>query len=101
MEIKTCFTDKDEYLLKISGRITTETAYILQRTLFSLPKDYTLILDLNQTIYISSTGLRVLLQAKKSYNDRINIIGTHGAVLDTIKLSGFDHLFGIEEAQCS
>ena len=95
----------DELLiLKPYGSIDTTTADEFRNELFSVIKDDSnLILDLEETEFISSSGLRVFLQAK-------NMLGNHGAfsitnarpnVYEVLDMTGFTQIFQVSEINTS
>ena len=56
----------EETILEITGRLDTTTAPVLDKTINEELKDVeNLVLDLKGLEYISSAGLRVLLNAQK------------------------------------
>ncbi|MBQ9434375.1 MAG: STAS domain-containing protein [Synergistaceae bacterium] len=62
----TFITKREANTIHISGRIDTSSAQILHQALHSAISDTnTLILDFHNVSYISSSGLRGLLIAKK------------------------------------
>ena len=63
------YSDGTKLTLTIEGRIDTRTAPELESVIQSVPESIdALVLDLAETVYISSAGLRVLLMAQKMMN---------------------------------
>ena len=83
----------------ITGRLDTITAtdYLSG---FNDHRDdgYTEItVDMFETAYISSTGLRVLLSMKTLPDpDKFHIINYSDSIKDIFAVTGFDQLFGLE-----
>ena len=57
----------------------------------------TVILDAKGTRYISSAGLRVVLNLKKRY-DKVSVINTSIEVYDVFEMTGFTNLVTVEKA---
>ena len=57
-----------------------------------------LILDMKDLEYVSSSGLRVLLQAQKIMSERrgMKIVNVNDEVMNTFKMTGFDEVLTIE-----
>lgn len=87
-----------ELKVSISGKINTKTAPELEASLNeSLDGVTSLILDLSETEYISSAGLRVLLmnQQKMDEQGSMWIEGANQTVLDIFKVTGFQKFLHI------
>lgn len=82
----------DQLTLKIEGRIDTKTApkldQVLQGALEGVKK---LVFDLEETAYISSAGLRVLLIAQKQMNKQgeMSVIHANGDLMEIFEVTGF------------
>ena len=64
-----------------------------------LPKNVTaLVLDMTDLAYISSAGLRVLLEAQKKMNRRgsMKLIGVGESIMDILEMTGFADILTIE-----
>jgi anti-anti-sigma factor len=94
-------TAQNTIVLSLSGRLDTANSPLLERKIKQWGEDITeLILDLKELSYISSMGLRVLLQAKKTFNDKDRklIIRNMGdAVREVFEMTGFLNLMVQEE----
>lgn len=86
-------------LISISGRIDSYTAPLLSSKLNSLIGlgKYNIILDMKDVIYVSSAGLRVMIDVQK--NCRLNkrgetvLLNLPKRVFETLELAGFLPLF--------
>ncbi len=91
---------KNETLtLRLEGRLDTITAPKLEKLVAELPKDVTaLVLDMTDLAYISSAGLRVLLEAQKKMNRRgsMKLIGVGESIMDILEMTGFADILTIE-----
>ena len=91
---------KNETLtLRLEGRLDTITAPELEKIVTELPKDVTaLVLDMTDLAYISSAGLRVLLEAQKKMNRRgsMKLIGVGESIMDILEMTGFADILTIE-----
>ena len=82
------------------GSAASDCKRLLEDSLFfnqSIEKDAKrIVLDMNEVDYVSSAGLRVLLQGAKSLkktDGEIVLFGMNSAVNQVFKLSGFDSIF--------
>lgn len=85
--------------LSISGRMDTVTAPQFTEALdAALPDVQSLVLDFQELEYISSAGLRVLLQAQKTMSKRGGMIIRHvnDAVAEVFAVTGFTDILTIE-----
>jgi len=88
-------TGKSAAVLTLNGRLDTVTAPLLE-SMIKEQKDITeLTLDFKGVTYISSMGLRVLLQAKKTMKaggGRLGIINMCESVREIFEMTGFLNL---------
>lgn len=85
--------------IKIGDRLDTNTAPELRNILREIP-DHTecLTIDLRNTYYVSSAGLRELLIARKRFlENRMRIISVNDYVMDIFQTTGFDTILPIEK----
>lgn len=85
--------------LNIEGRIDTKTAPELEQVIRNdLDKVTDLTIDLEQTVYISSAGLRVLLIAQKQMNRQgsMRIIHANADLAEIFEVTGFNEILTIE-----
>ena len=93
---------KEELVLYINGRIDASTAPELEKFISDKLEGLSeLILDFTEVEYISSAGLRVLLSAYKSMDNRkekgtVTIRGANREVEDTLYITGFMKFLNVE-----
>jgi anti-sigma B factor antagonist len=90
---------KEETVLLISGRLDTNTASVLEKTIREdIRENATLVLDMKELEYISSAGLRVLLSAQKRMqrNGTMKLIHVCEIVKEVLELTGFADILDIE-----
>jgi len=101
MTIEHEMTGKSTVTLHVNGRLDTASAPMLERKIKQWGNDITeLVLDFSELEYISSMGLRVLLQAKKTFKEEkrklvINNMGN--SIREVFEMTGFLHLMVEEE----
>ncbi len=91
--------DGSTLTLTVSGRLNTATAPQLEREIQENLDGITeLIFDFGNLVYISSAGLRVLLQAQKDMNGkgtmRVRNVGKD--VMEVFSITGFSDFLTIE-----
>ena len=92
--------EKDLLIIGLSGRIDTATAPALDAqaaTQFAQPCANILV-DLEQVTYISSAGLRSILQLVKhagKHGGRVGLFSVTPPVLEVIEISGFPTLLDL------
>jgi anti-sigma B factor antagonist len=100
MEISTTSHEQYEFL-SIAGRVDSLTAPRLGEALkvvFNGEK-YNVKIDLQQVNYVSSAGLRVLIDAQKickPHNGQVTLLNVPQRILETLELAGLTALFHIE-----
>lgn len=87
----------------VSGRLDASTVSILERALLRgfATGNKTVVLDLAEVTYISSSGLRVLLTARREARERggdIALCALSSNVKDVMDMVGFTVLFTIHES---
>ena len=90
---------EDILILCPFGRIDALTSAEFEKALLeAIDEDPNLIIDLQETEYISSSGLRAFLAAKKKIGDRgaFSIINVNNDVLEVFDMTGFTDMFHIE-----
>ncbi|MBR5225642.1 MAG: STAS domain-containing protein [Clostridia bacterium] len=86
-------------ILKIAGALDTETAPQLEALLSSeLAGVNDLTLDFEALEYVSSAGLRVILNAQKKMNaaGKMKIVHVNETVMEIIEITGFTGILTIE-----
>jgi anti-sigma B factor antagonist len=87
-------------ILLISGRLDASTVNILERALYRAmaPGTKVVVVDLGEITYISSSGLRVLLTARRQVRERggdILLCSLSPSVRDVLNMVGFTALFSV------
>jgi anti-sigma B factor antagonist len=86
-------------LVEIKGRIDSYTAPDLSEELTDiiLNKRYKIILEMSEVIFVSSAGLRVLIDiqktCKKNNQGEVVLVNVPPRVYETLELAGFAPLF--------
>ena len=86
--------------LTLSGSLDTTTAPQLEAEIQQISGDVTeLAFDLAQLEYISSAGLRALLQAQKLMNKQGTMVVRHAneTVMEVFEITGFSDMLTIED----
>lgn len=98
--MKTTINETDgKYVITIEGRLDTAGADQAAKDLsmFNENTGRNIVIDAQGLEYISSSGLRVLLNVRKhAAGNRVTIINLSDDVLDIFKMTGFNSLFTIE-----
>ncbi len=86
-------------LVMVSGRVDTTTAPELEKEVKTELGDVSVLeMDLKETEYISSAGLRVLLEASKMMQLKggsMRVKNVTAQVMDVFKVTGFDKILRI------
>ena len=89
----------EQLILEIEGRIDTKTAPSLETVIqTALEGIRSLVIDLAETVYISSAGLRVILMAQKQMNRQgdMKVIHVSSDLMDIFEVTGFADILTIE-----
>ena len=89
----------DEVVIEIAGRLDTNTAPALDKTIGEDIQDsQNLVLDIKGLEYISSAGLRVLLAAQKKMqkNGSLKVKNVCSDIMDVFDMTGFADILTIE-----
>ena len=84
----------------ISGRLDTQTAPALEKTLDdNLPGATAVTFDLAGLTYTSSAGLRVFLKARKAMQGQDDVRLTHvcEGIMEILEMTGFTELMTVEK----
>ena len=98
MEINTT-QNGDELLLAIVGKLDTTTSPVLAQSIDEkIESIQDLVLDFEKLDYISSAGLRVLLNTQKKMNKRgsLRLINVQESVMDILEMTGFADILNVE-----
>lgn len=89
--------EKMSYILE--GRLDTTTSPELEKEISSLPEDVReLVFDFGGLDYISSAGLRVLLEAQKLMDKQgeMKVINVNESIMGIFEVTGFTDILTIE-----
>jgi anti-anti-sigma factor len=81
-----------ELILRVNGELDSESARTLSQRLENLPEADVVVLDLRGLEFIDSTGLRVLVEAKQRYGERLRLVGVQPPVKHVFESSGTTEL---------
>lgn len=100
MEVRTEIDDRAVAFAAVTGEVDAFTATDLEHALASLAAlpHARLALDLSGVTFLSSSGLRVLLNASKTEGARggqMRLFGLRPQVLKVFQLSGFDQVLSV------
>ena len=100
MTIRSERLDQDSIVLFLSGRLDTASSSALELNLNELIDGTAdMVFDLKDLSYISSSGLRVLLQAQKTMtanNRKLAVRNANGSVKDVFEMTGFNSIVTLE-----
>jgi anti-sigma B factor antagonist len=86
-------------IVTIIGRIDSNTAPVLSEKLNGIINQgrYRIILDLSDVVFVSSAGLRVLIDiqknCKKNNRGEVTLVNIPPRIYETLELTGFTQLF--------
>lgn len=88
--------------INISGHIDSSKTTLLQQEILTYIKEHEgeieeLVLDIEEMTFISSTGLRVILQLKQKYSD-LTIVNCSTDVYNVFEMTGFTNILNIKKA---
>lgn len=88
----------DKLTIELSGRLDTNTSPMLEAELSSLSEVKELTLDFKGVDYVSSAGLRVLLQAQKIMNKlgSMRLKNVNSGVMEIFEITGFVDILTVE-----
>ena len=92
--------DGKDLTVALTGRLDTVTAPELESELASSLDDVeNLVIDMTDLEYISSAGLRVLLTAQKTMNQKgsMKLINVNETVMEIFDVTGFVDILTIEQ----
>jgi len=98
--IKVNTINKDNnYTVEIEGRFDTSNAYVVDSAIIKIvPIAKSIEFDMSKLEYLSSAGLRILLQtAKRLGKDNITIINANDTVKEIFEVTGFNEILSIKE----
>ena len=89
----------EETVIKIVGRLDTNTAPALDKTINEdIADTKNLVLDFEEVEYVSSAGLRVLLGAQKKMQKigSMKVTSVREEIMDVFEMTGFADILTIE-----
>ncbi len=87
----------NEAMLKLEGWLDTQAAIELAEVLETIgPEVDTMIFDMSDLEYISSSGVRQIVSVHKKLNGRLTLKGVNDNILDVFKAIGIDKKIRIE-----
>ena len=87
----------NELLVDLEGRLDTDTSPELHAMLLTEALGAeSLTLDMAKVDYISSAGLRVLLNAKKLFKNQFKVVNANETIMDIFDMTGFTDILNIE-----
>ena len=94
------------FAIDLEGKLDTQTStQTLEEILSYLePNPGKVLLSLNSLAFISSAGLRVILQVAKKvsgYGGALKVSGATGVVKDVMEVSGFDSMLDLYEDEAA
>ena len=96
----TCEKNSGELKIALVGRLDTQTAPELEKTLDeNLPGATSVTFDLAELSYTSSAGLRVFLKARKVMKkpDAVRLTHVCDDIIEILEMTGFTDLMTIEK----
>jgi len=92
--------------IDLEGKLDTQTSTQTLEELLSYlePSPGKVLLSLNSLDFISSAGLRVILQVAKkvsAYGGALKVSGATGVVKDVMEVSGFDSMLDLYEDEAA
>ncbi|MDO4939541.1 MAG: STAS domain-containing protein [Lachnospiraceae bacterium] len=93
------FFEEGKLTIYLDGRLSAGNAAAIREEIYSLLEQYKpekVVIDCETLEYISSSGLRVLLEIGKSYS--MSVTNVSGPVYEILDLSGFTSMFDIKHA---
>ncbi len=94
-------TDDNNVVVKFTGKLTRDNSEEAEEKLTAIRKENPqghLIFDFEELDYISSAGLRVLLNSSKSEKTMIKIINVNSIILETFSDTSFIRLFDVQKS---
>lgn len=95
MNIEKVLNDK-ELTIKLEGRLDTNSVKELEKEMENLDGVESIIFDLDNLEYISSSGLRQILRSKKTV-DNTKVINCNNEVYNVFNVTGFTDMMDIEK----
>ena len=101
MEVKQQVENK-ELTLKLTGSLDTESAPDVEDIIEGkIAAVESILFDFYNLEYVSSAGLRVLLDTQKTMNETnksMKIVGANEVIMEVFEMTGFIDIMDVEEA---
>ena len=85
--------------VELEGRIDARSAPDYEKELMALPEQIKVLdLDFSNVTYISSAGLRLIIELQQIYDDKggsFKIIGARDEIMEIFEVTGFDEVLNI------
>jgi anti-anti-sigma factor len=81
-----------ELVLTLAGELDSDSARGLESRLRNLPESDVVVIDLRALTFIDSSGLRVLVAAKRRDGDALRLIGAGPPIADVFETAGSGEL---------
>jgi anti-anti-sigma factor len=81
-----------ELVLRLGGELDSDSAHTLEQRLRNLPEADVVVIDLRDLEFVDSSGLRVLIDAKRAAGDAMRLIGATPPVTHVFERLGADEL---------
>ena len=97
-ELRTLKNENGDLIVKFSGWINVDNAEAIEKNLFRIKDDNPgnqMVLDFERLEYISSSGLRVLLNLAQKAEKKIRIINIPSMIYEIFEETGFVKLFDV------
>jgi anti-sigma B factor antagonist len=81
-----------ELVLRLGGELDSDSSHTLEQRLRNLPEADVVVIDMRGLEFIDSSGLRVLVDAKRRGADGVRLVGATPPVAHVFERSGADEL---------
>ena len=81
-----------QLVLRLAGELDSDSARTLEQRLQNLPEADVVVIDLRGLEFIDSSGLRVLVEAKRRGPDRLHLVGAQPPVTHVFQGAGSEEL---------
>ena len=81
-----------QLVLRLVGELDSDSARTLEQRLQNLPEADVVVVDLRGLEFIDSSGLRVLVDAKRRGSDRVRLVGAQPPVAHVFQGTGTGEL---------
>ena len=89
--------DNGNLLVKVTGKLDTMAAPKLEEALSkNLNEVNSIVFDIEELKYISSSGIRVLLATRKKIKD-MKVLKPNNEVMEVFEITGLTDIFNIEK----